>query len=93
MGDAWREPRPSPDDERSEMNPRNQHVTKRSDGSWQVKGEGANRAYRVTRTQAEAIDIARDVTRNQGSELFIHRPDGKIRARDSHGRDPFPPRG
>ena len=73
------------------MTSRNQHVTKRGDGSWQVKGEGASRAYRVTRTQAEAIDIARGVTRNQGSELFIHRPDGKIRARDSHGRDPFPP--
>ena len=41
----------------------------------------------------EAIDIARGVTRNQGSELFIHRPDGRIRARDSHGRDPFPPQG
>lgn len=75
------------------MTSRNQHVTKRSDGSWQVKGEGASKPYRVTRTQAGAVDIARDVTRNQGSELFIHRPDGRIRARDSHGRDPFPPRG
>lgn len=46
------------------MTSRNQHVTKRGDGSWQVKGEGASRAYRVTRTQAEAIDIARGVTRN-----------------------------
>ena len=75
------------------MTSRNQHVTKRSDGSWHVKGEGASKPYRVTRTQAEAVDIARGVTRNQGSELFIHRPDGRIRARDSHGRDPFPPRG
>ena len=48
------------------MTSRNQHVTKRSDGSWQVKGEGASKPYRVTRTQAEAVDIARGVTRNQG---------------------------
>lgn len=41
------------------MTSRNQHVTKRSDGSWQVKGEGASKPYRVTRTQAEAVDIAR----------------------------------
>ena len=27
------------------MTSRNQHVTKRGDGSWQVKGEGASRAY------------------------------------------------
>lgn len=26
------------------MKGRNQHVTKRSDGNWQVKGEGASRA-------------------------------------------------
>lgn len=71
----------------------NQHVTKRPDGLWQVKGEGNSRATAVTRTQAEAIDIARAVSRNQGSELIIHRPDGRIRERDSHGHDPFPPRG
>ena len=75
------------------MASRNQHVTRRSNGKWQVKGEGANKAYRITRTQAEAIDIARSISRNQGSELFIHRPDGTFRAKDSHGRDPYPPKG
>lgn len=75
------------------MASKNQHVTRRPDGAWQVKGEGANRAYRVTQTQAEAINIARSVSRNQGSELFIHRQDGTIRSRDSHGRDPYPPKG
>ena len=75
------------------MTSRNQHVTKRADGAWQVKSEGAKRAYRIAPTQAEAVDIARNVSRNQGSELFIHRADGTIRARDSHGRDPFPPKG
>lgn len=75
------------------MASRNQHVTRRPDGTWQVKAEGASRAYRVTNTQAEAINIGRNISRNQNSELFIHRPDGRIRARDSHGNDPFPPRG
>ena len=71
----------------------NQHVARRSDGTWQVKTEGASKAYRVTNTQAEAISIGRNVSRNQNSELFIHGVDGKIRARDSHGNDSFPPRG
>lgn len=72
---------------------KNQHVTARPDGNWQVKAEKALRATAVTKTQGEAIRIARDMARNQKSEIFIHRPDGRIRARDSYGNDPYPPRG
>lgn len=72
---------------------KNQHVTPRPDGNWQVKAEKALRATAVTKTQGEAIHIARDIARNQKSEIFIHRPDGRIRARDSYGNDPYPPRG
>lgn len=75
------------------MKGRNQHVTKRSDGNWQVKGEGASRASFVTTTQSEAIKLGRHICSNQESELIIHRRDGRIRAKDSHGHDPFPPRG
>ena len=71
----------------------NQHVTPHPDGGWQVKGAGNSRATVRTSTQAKAIEIARPISRNQGSELVIHRPNGQIRAKDSHGRDPFPPRG
>lgn len=75
------------------MASKNVHVTRRSDGTWQVKTEGMSRAYRVTNTQAEAISIGRNVSHNQNSELYIHGVNGKIRARDSYGNDPFPPRG
>ncbi|MEO2491352.1 DUF2188 domain-containing protein [Collinsella aerofaciens] len=47
----------------------------------------------VTTTQSEAIKLGRRICSNQESELIIHRRDGRIRARDSHGHDPFPPRG
>ncbi|MBL1639252.1 DUF2188 domain-containing protein, partial [Klebsiella pneumoniae] len=43
--------------------------------------------------QQEAIDAARSISRNQESELVIHRPNGQIRDRDSYGKDPFPPKG
>ena len=69
---------------------KNQHVTPHPAGGWQVKGEGNSKA---TSTQKEAIDRARAISRNQGSELVIHRLNGMIRDKDSHGRDPFPPRG
>lgn len=75
------------------MKGRNQHITKRSDGNWQVKGEGASRASFITTTQSEAIKLGRRICSNQESELIIHRRDGRIRAKDSHGHDPFPPRG
>lgn len=51
------------------MKGRNQHVTKRADGKWQVKGEGARRASFVTRTQGEAIKRGRQISSNQHSEL------------------------
>lgn len=72
---------------------KNQHVTPHPAGGWQVKGEGNSKATIRTSTQKEAIDRARAISRNQGSELVIHRLNGMIRDKDSHGRDPFPPRG
>ena len=72
---------------------KNQHVTPHPAGGWQVKGEGNSKATVRTSTQKEAIDRARALSRNQGSELVIHRLNGMIRDKDSHGRDPFPPRG
>lgn len=72
---------------------KNQHVTPHPDGGWQVKGAGNSRATIRTDTQAEAIAIAREIARNQESELFIHGMNGQIRERDSYGNDPYPPEG
>lgn len=72
---------------------KNQHVTPHKDGGWQVKSENNTRATIRTDTQVEAIQRAREIARNQESELFIHGRDGRIRERDSFGNNPFPPRG
>jgi uncharacterized protein YdaT len=71
---------------------RNYHITKRGDGDWQVKREGASRASSRHPTQAEAAERARDLAREQHVEVVIHRPDGRIRDSDSYGKDPNPPR-
>ena len=71
---------------------KNQHVVPHTNG-WAVKGEGNQRATSLHNTQQQAINAGRDIARNQQSELVIHRPDGRIREKDSHGRDPFPPKG
>lgn len=69
------------------------HVTHREDGKWQVKREGGDRASTVTDTKQDAINQGREISRNQGTELIIHNKDGKISQRDSHGNDPYPPKG
>jgi Uncharacterized protein conserved in bacteria (DUF2188) len=74
------------------MSGRNQHVV--PDGSgWAVQGAGNSRATSIHPTQSKAISEARGIARNQGSELLVHGRDGRIRERDSHGRDPNPPKG
>ena len=71
---------------------KNQHVVP-ANGQWGVKGEGNSRMTSLHSTQREAIAAARAISRNQGSELFIHGRNGQIRGRDSHGHDPYPPEG
>lgn len=70
-----------------------QHVTKHPSGGWQVKGAGNSRATKRTSTQAEARSVARSIAINQKSEVVLHGHNGRIRAKDSYGNDPFPPRG
>lgn len=69
-----------------------QRVTRRSDGKWQHKADGNKRATKVTKTQKEAIESAKKVAKKQKTEVVVHGRDGKIRSKDSYGRDPNPPK-
>lgn len=70
---------------------KNQHVIPTETG-WSVKGENNTRATSTHSTQKEAIDRAREIAKNQKSEVVIHGKDGKIRDKDSYGNDPNPPK-
>jgi len=59
---------------------------------WAVKGEGNKKLTRITKTQKEAIEIAKRIAKNQKSELYIQNHEGKIRSKDSYGNDPCPPK-
>lgn len=74
------------------MAKKNQHVVPK-DGGWAVRGEGNSRASSTHQTQKRAIDAAREQARKQGSEMIIHGRDGKIRERNTYGKDPHPPKG
>lgn len=71
---------------------KNQHVVKR-DGNWAVRGEGNSRDTSTHNTQQEAFGAARDIAKNQGSEVLIHGTNGRIRERNTYGKDPHPPKG
>lgn len=70
---------------------KNQHVVKHPEG-WAVKGAGNSKATKVTGTQKEAQTVAERIARNQGSDTKIHGRDGRIRAGNSYGNDPCPPK-
>jgi len=69
------------------------HVVHNPDGGWDVKRSGSSRSSGHFRTKQAAINAGREISRNQGTEFVIHGVDGKIQRKDSHGNDPFPPRG
>ena len=73
--------------------PKSHHVVPNPKGGWDVKRGGASRASSHHETKREAIDAGRNVSRSQGTEFRIHNRDGKIASSDSHGSDPFPPKG
>lgn len=69
------------------------HVVPSSNGGWDIKQSGGQRSSGHFGTKQDAVNRAREISRNQGTELVVHNMDGKISRKDSHGRDPFPPKG
>jgi hypothetical protein len=70
---------------------KNQHVVKHGK-EWAVKGAGNSKATKVTTKQKDAISIAQNIAKNQHSDTKIHGRDGRIRAGNSYGNDPCPPK-
>ncbi len=61
-----------------------QHVVPHDEG-WAIKGAGNERYTAIYPTQREAIERAREIAINYGSDVIIHRSDGTIRDRMSYG--------
>lgn len=69
-------------------------VSKRADGKWADKRDGASRPAQVYSTQKEAARDSKERLLNSGGgELKIKGEDGKIRSKDTIGKpDPLPPK-
>jgi hypothetical protein len=73
------------------MAKKNVHVVPHGKG-WDVKKEGTSEPSSHHRTQETAVDVGKQIAKNEKSELVIHRPNGQIRDKESYGNDPCPPR-
>jgi Uncharacterized protein conserved in bacteria (DUF2188) len=71
---------------------KNQHVVPHGN-DWAIKGAGNTKYTHIVPTQSLAINFAKEIAKNQESELFIHNRQGKIRERNTYGNDENPPRG
>ena len=69
------------------------HVVPNKSGGWDIKKGGGERSIRHHDKKSDAVKDARQISKNQNSELVIHNKDGKIADKDSHGNDPYPPKG
>ena len=75
------------------MSRREHHVVPNPNGGWDVKRENSQRASIHTDTKQEAVDLGRQISRNQETEFVIHGRDGQIQSSDSHGPDPTSSKG
>jgi len=73
--------------------PPSHHVIPNANGGWDVKKSGAKRVSAHSPLKQDAIKKGRIISKKQGTEFYIHGKDMKIQKRDSHGKDPYPPKG
>ena len=69
------------------------HVVPNVRGGWDIKKDGGEKAFLHTTKKPEAEARARQLALQQKLELVIHKKDGSIAQKDSHGKDQYPPKG
>lgn len=74
------------------MSKSNIHTVKHGDG-WANRREGSERVSSIAPTQEQAIERGRATAQREGVEHLIHGRDGRIRERNSYGKDPHAKKG
>lgn len=70
--------------------PRDVHVSKNAGGGWKVTQNGNK--ISTHQKQSNAIDRGKQQAKQDKVDLVVHGQDGKIKSKDSYGKDPIPPR-
>ncbi len=61
-------------------------------GKWATRGAGNKKVTKIHDIKKDAVHFARNIAKNQKTELVIHKKDGIIQDKDSYGNDTMPPR-
>lgn len=57
------------------------HVAKRPDGKWAVKFAGGEKAIKLFKTQAEAVEYTKKMSHSQKGVMLVHNSKGKNKGR------------
>ena len=60
---------------------RTYHLVKRSDGKWEVKFAGGQKAIKLFNTQKEAVEYSKQMAKNQGGSMLVHNSKGANKGR------------
>ena len=66
---------------KKEVNYRTYHLVKRSDGMWEVKFAGGQKAIKLFKTQKEALVYSEKMAENQGGSVLVHNSKGSNKGR------------
>lgn len=55
------------------------HVVRNPAGGWNVKKSGSSRASGSFKTQSDAVKSAKQISKNQGTNVVVHGRDGRIK--------------
>lgn len=65
----------------------NQHILPHNEG-WQIKGDIHAKPTQVTGTRDEAIAVAKEIAREENSEVIVYEKNGAIKDREFFGKYP-----
>lgn len=74
------------------MTRKSNHVVPSKTDGWAVKKSGATKASKNFETKNEAVKYGRELSKNEKTELYIHKQNGMIQNKNSYGNDPHPPK-
>lgn len=78
-----RSPQGKEQESRPELLEKGEHIVSHSDG-WAVQAEAAKKPSEVFEDKNKAINRAKTIAQNKGTEVIVHRKDGKIQSRTSY---------
>lgn len=73
------------------MAKKSNHVVPSPSG-WAVKKSGSVRASKTFDTKEGAVSYGRELSKNERTELYIHKKNGMIQNKNSFGNDTNPPK-